>query len=199
MPALVQTKSRANRNKLFKKFYWHATPNFRCYHGSRLPPKSFEGLWKHSKFYTSKIRKGAPVKIKKKPIPLLAKKLKAEPKKRQKRGILRKTKTAKKQVVLKTVKAKKRVSFGKKAMYGKRLIQEEALYKGRTAYGEKPLFYGSRGDPLDPLKPKMHLDPRSGEYTQVRTGVTAAQRLAGVKGRKVFKPRIAGRRRLLLV
>ena len=60
------------------------------------------------------------MKIKKKPIPLLAKKLKAEPKKRQKRGILRKTKTAKKQVVLKTVKAKKRVSFGKKAMYGKR-------------------------------------------------------------------------------
>ena len=182
---------------MFKKFYWHATPNFRCYHGSRLPPRSFEGLWKHSKFYSNKIRKGAPAKIKKKPIPLLAKKLKVQPKKPRKRGALRKTKTGKKSVVLKTVKPKKRVSFAKKPMFGKLQVQEEARYKGRTAYGEKPTVYGSRGDPLPPLKQILQ-QQESGVWMGARTRLPPGA-APGLKGHKLYWPRMHKRRTLKLV
>ena len=94
---------------------------------------------------------------------MLAKKLKVQPKKPRKRGALRKTKTGKKSVVLKTVKPKKRVSFAKKPMFGKLQVQEEARYKGRTAYGEKPTTYGSAGDPVAPLQPRMVQNPNTGK------------------------------------
>ena len=168
MPAAVQTKSRANRKKLFKKFYRHSTPNFRCYHGSRLPPKaSFEGMWKHSKFLSSNIKWGKAKKEKGKPPKLLEKKLKALPQKRKKRGILTKTETGKKPTVIKQLKPRKRVSFGKKKSYYKRQEQKEMLYDpGDRPYGYEPIApvvarartpaqiarmaarkIGSRGDP----------------------------------------------------
>ena len=100
MPTAVQTKSRQNRVKLFKTHYWHSTPNFRCYHGSRLPPPraTFEGMFPHSKFLSKDIKWGRPIVEKKKPPKILSKRLKAQPKKRKKRGILKKTETGKKKV-----------------------------------------------------------------------------------------------------
>ena len=100
MPAAVQTKSRSNRIKLFKEYYLHSTPNFRCYHGSRLPPRSFEGMFPSSKFFSKDIKWGRPVVEKKKVPKILSKRLKAEPKKRKKRGILKKVTTGKKKVVI---------------------------------------------------------------------------------------------------
>ena len=62
-----------------------------------------------------------------KPPKLLEKKLKAEPQKRKKRGILKKTETRKKAVVVKRLKPKRTVSFGKKKTFHKRQEQEEQL------------------------------------------------------------------------
>lgn len=95
MPAKVQTKARANRVKLFKSFYQTSKPRFRCYHGGRLPPKTFEGLWKHKKFYTKDIKVGHTAKPSKK-ITLPDKKQTARPQARGKRGPLRATVVGKK-------------------------------------------------------------------------------------------------------
>ena len=114
MPAAVQIKTRANRIKLFKK-YVQATPTLRCYHGSRLPPRSFEGFWPHKKFY--KIFRGKPSR-RAKGLPLLKKKLKAKPAKRKKRGALKVKRPAKKKVIIKQIKPKKKVTFGKKTVKG---------------------------------------------------------------------------------
>ena len=163
MVAVVQTKSRANRIKLFKKFYRTATPSFRVYHGSRLPPKSFEGRWPHKKFFSSKIKVGAaskgvrPTKVKK----ILDTKPKAAPKKRKKRGVLKRKDVGKKKAVTKRLK-KKKVTFsakGKKAV-GLRREQEAVGHAGRKAayqvpgaapvgrlYGSMPRRYLKRGDP----------------------------------------------------
>lgn len=162
MVAVVQTKSRANRIKLFKKYYRTSTPSFRVYHGSRLPPKSFEGRWPHKKFFSSKIKVGAaskgvkPTKVKK----ILDTKIKAEPKKRKKRGVLKKKDVGKKKAVTKKLK-KKKVSFsakGRKSM-GLRQDQKEVVAPGRKAayqvpgaapvgalYGAMPREYRKRGD-----------------------------------------------------
>lgn len=158
MPAAVQTRSRANRAKLFKKFYRHSTPSFRCYHGSRLPPRSsFEGMFKHSKFLSSGIKWGKPIKEKGKVSKLLSKKLKAEPKKRKKRGILKRKETGKKKVVVKKLKKKKTVSFGKKKSYYKRQAQEAKEYaevagRAQLAYGRDPRTFGAKGDPKTTFK-----------------------------------------------
>ena len=115
MVAVVQTKSRANRIKLFKKYYRTSTPSFRVYHGSRLPPKSFEGRWPHKKFFSSKIKVGAaskgvkPTKVKK----ILDPKTKALPKKRKKRGILKKKDVGKKKAVTNDLK-RRRFRFRRK-------------------------------------------------------------------------------------
>ena len=163
MVAVVQTKSRANRLKLFKKYYRTSTPSFRVYHGSRLPPKSFEGRWPHKKFFSSKIKVGAaskgvkPTKVKK----ILDTKPKAEPKKRKKRGVLKRKDVGKKKAVTKRLK-KKKVTFsakGKKAV-GLRREQGVVVAPGRKAayqvpgqaavgalYGAMPREYRKRGDP----------------------------------------------------
>ena len=126
MVAVVQTKSRANRLKLFKKYYRTSTPSFRVYHGSRLPPKSFEGRWPHKKFFSSKIKVGAaskgvkPTKVKK----ILDSKIKAQPKKRKKRGVLKKKDVGKKKAVTKRLK-KKKVSFSAKGRKAVGLRQEQ--------------------------------------------------------------------------
>ena len=162
MVAVVQTKSRANRLKLFKKYYRTSTPSFRVYHGSRLPPKSFEGRWPHKKFFSSKIKVGAaskgvkPTKVKK----ILDSKIKAQPKKRKKRGVLKKKDVGKKKAVTKRLK-KKKVSFsakGRKSM-GLRREQGAVVAPGRKAayqvhgaapvgalYGAMPGEYRKRGD-----------------------------------------------------
>jgi hypothetical protein len=140
MPAVVQTKSRANRIKLFKK-YVQATPTLRCYHGSRLPPRSFEGFWPHKKFY--KIYRGKPKRLAKGE-PLLKKKLTAKPAKRKKRGALKVKRPPKKKVVVKQIKPKKKVTF--KKTYGVRRAQEEKVYRGRAHLGEAE--YVAPGDPV---------------------------------------------------
>ena len=106
MPAAVQTKSRQNRLKLFKKYYQTAQPSFRCYHkakGLRLPPKTYSGLWKHSKFLTKDIKVGQPKKPKKKSS-LLDKKQKALPLARGKRGPITARRVGKKKPVIKQLK-----------------------------------------------------------------------------------------------
>ena len=143
MPAIVQTKSRASRIKLFKK-YVQATPTLRCYHGSRLPPKSFEGLWPHKKFFKITWGKGKKAQAGE---PLLKKKLKAKPAKRKTRGILKVKRAPKKKGVVKQIKPKKTVSFGKKKSYGIRRAQERKVYRGRAALGEAD--YIAPGDPID--------------------------------------------------
>ena len=157
MPAAVQTKSRSNRVKLFKTHYWHSTPNFRCYHGSRLPPRSFEGMFPSSKFFSKDIKWGRPVVEKKKVPKILSKRLKAEPKKRKKRGILKKVVTGKKKVVVKDLKRRKRVQFGKKGAVHKRREQEQhewSIRKGaaQLSYGRTPATFGTRGDPKQTFK-----------------------------------------------
>lgn len=111
-----------------KKFLRHSTPHFRCYHGSRLPPKSFENMWKSSKFYSKDIKWGAPKKEKKATRALKQKAKKVLPAKRQKRGALKKSKTAKTKVQVKTLKPRKRVSWSKVKAIGKRHEQKEQLY-----------------------------------------------------------------------
>ena len=157
MPAAVQTKSRSNRIKLFKEYYLHSTPNFRCYHGSRLPPRSFEGMFPSSKFFSKDIKWGRPVVEKKKVPKVLSKRLKAEPKKRKKRGILKKVTTGKKKVVVKDLKRRKRVQFGKKGAIHKRHEQvgnEWSIRKGaaQLSYGRTPATFGTRGDPKQTFK-----------------------------------------------
>ena len=160
MPAAVQTKSRANRIKLFKKYYRHHGPAFRCYHGSRLPPRAYASWEKmfpqHSKFLSSGIKWGRPIKEAKKVPKLLSKKLKAEPKKRKKRGALRRTETGKKKIVVKTVKPNKHVSFAKKGAVYRRREQKEQLYDPDVRYAgaeaqarpfTRAQMVGSRGDP----------------------------------------------------
>ena len=160
MPAAVQTRSRQNRVKYAKKFLLHATPHFRCYHGSRLPPRAFEGMWKHSKFLSSGI-KSARKKPLKRPskagkVPeLLKKTLKKAPAKRGKRGALKTTRVGRKKDVIVSLKPKKHVSFGKQ-MIGKRIEQKEQLYDRGVTYQAEPgplteeqtkaRMYGSRGD-----------------------------------------------------
>ena len=167
MVSVVQTKSRKNRTKLFKKYYWHSTPNFRCYHGSRLPPRAtMEGFWPHSKFFSKDITWGKPVKEKKRAPKLLSKKLKAQPAKRKKRGPLSKTELGKKKATIKKIKPRKRVTFAKSKAYHQRQEQDVKEYgaprdirgdprysrKAREArrYGDAailPKVLGSRGDP----------------------------------------------------
>ena len=111
---------------------------------------------------SSNIKWGKAKKEKGKPPKLLEKKLKALPQKRKKRGILTKTETGKKPTVIKQLKPRKRVSFGKKTAYHERQEQKEQLYEpGDAPYGYKltapavPLtaaqrrarMVGSRGDP----------------------------------------------------
>ena len=156
MPAAVQTKSRSNRIKLFKEYYLHSTPNFRCYHGSRLPPRSFEGMFPSSKFFSKDIKWGRPVVEKKKVPKVLSKRLKAEPKKRKKRGILKKVTTGKKKTVVKNLKKKKRVQFGKQTIHKRReqVDNEWSIRKGaaQLSYGRMPATFGTRGDPKGTFK-----------------------------------------------
>ena len=155
MVAVVQTKSRKNRAKLFKTYYWHSTPNFRCYHGSRLPPRAtMEGFWPHSKFFSKDITWGKPVKEKKRAPTLLAKKLKALPAKRKKRGPLKRTELGKKKAVIKKIKPRKRVTFKKQKGFHQRREQEAsapgpggAQFQRTLRYGQAPKALGSRGDP----------------------------------------------------
>ena len=156
MPAAVQTKSRANRIKLFKKYYRHHGPAFRCYHGSRLPPRTYAKWEKmfpqHSKFLSSGIKWGRPVKEAKKVSQLLSKKLKAEPKKRKKRGPLRRTETGKRKIVVKSVKPKKHVSFAKKGAVYKRREQEALEIQHEARYGRAAVIGGTKGDPKTTFK-----------------------------------------------
>ena len=136
MPAKVQTKARANRVKLFKTFYQTSKPRFRCYHGGRLPPKTFEGLWKHKKFYTKDIKVGHTAKPSKK-ITLLDKKQTARPQARGKRGPLRATVVGKKKPVIKALKRKKTVTWSKVKEFAQEREQvalpAAAMHIGRLA------------------------------------------------------------------
>ena len=156
MPAAVQTRSRQNRVKYAKQFLLHATPHFRCYHGSRLPPRAFEGMWKHSKFLSSGIKSARKKPLKKQKVPeLLKKTLKKAPAKRGKRGVLKTTRVGRKKDVIVSLKPRKHVSFGKQ-MIGKRVEQKEQLYERGVTYQADPgplteeqtkaRMYGSRGD-----------------------------------------------------
>ena len=156
MPAAVQTRSRQNRIRNMKQFLWHATPHFRCYHGSRLPPKSFEHMWPSSKFYSKDIKWGRPKKVKKKVSGLLSQKAKALPAKRKKRGILRRKELGKQKAVIKRVKPKKAVRWSKVSAIGKRHEQKEQLYDPDVRYAgaaaqarpfTREQMVGSRGDP----------------------------------------------------
>ena len=111
---------------------------------------------------SSKIKWGKTKKEKGKTPKLLEKKLKAQPQKRKKRGILRKTETGKKPTVVKQVKQRKRVSFGKTGFH-KRHEQKEQLYDPDTRYSRAPdvpytaaqlreRMVGSRGDPKTTFK-----------------------------------------------
>ena len=146
MPAAVAIKSRRNRIKFFKKYLRHATPHFRCYHGSRLPPRSFEGMWPHKKFYAKDIKTGPHRREKAKVPPVLSKKLKAEPKKRKRRGILKKTVTGKKKDIIKSLKPRKYVQFGKKKTLHKRRAQEVKEIVHEASYGAKRAVVGTKGD-----------------------------------------------------
>ena len=160
MPAAVQTKSRQNRIQNMKKFWRTAYPAFRCYRGSRLPPKTWENFGTGSKFYSKDIKWGAARKEKKKVSGLLKKVSKKGPAKRETRGILK----------VKAVKGKKakKVRFRQGVM--KRHEQKEQLYDPDERYrrqpaGARPLtqeqtrarMVGSRGDPLST---RFSLDPR---------------------------------------
>ena len=175
MPAAVQTRSRQNRVKYAKQFLLHATPHFRCYHGSRLPPRAFEGMWKHSKFLSSGIKSARKKPLKKagKVPELLKKTLKKAPAKRGKRGALKTTRVGRKKDVIVRLKPKKHVSFGKQ-MIGKRVEQKEQLYERGVDYQTAPTgplteeqtkarMYGSRGD----RRERMFRMDASGRLSQV--------------------------------
>ena len=166
MPAIVQTKSRQNRIQNMKKFWRHAYPAFRCYRGSRLPPKTGERFGTGAKFYSKDIKWGAQRKAKKATAGLKKTKTKG-PAKRETRGILK----------VKAVKGKaKKVRFkgGKGIM--KRQEQKEQLYdpyqvdrftpRAAGPYTREEMV-GSRGDP---------------QGTQFK--LTAAGRLEPVRRRK---------------
>ena len=194
MPAAVQTRSRANRVKLFKKFLRHATPNFRCTHNSRLTPrKNMEGMWKHAKYFSSQIKKGVSAKPSKKQS-LLDKQLKAEPKKRGKRGILKKTETRKPAVVIKKLKQKKYVQFGKGKAYHKEAAQEAVEYEGfkfasGRAHHEAARTYGARGD-----RPEQVYERELDAHGQ-RRGRLVKKRTAA--GQKMFRQKRARRMRIV--
>ncbi len=150
MPAAVQTRSRQNRIQNMKKFWRHANPTFRCYHGSRLPPKTWEKFGTGSKFYSKDIRWGAQRKEKKKVSGLLKQTAKKGPAKRETRGILK----------VKKVKGKaKKVRFKKKGVMKRHEQAENLLFDDPWAEpirpGQAPLtqaqararMVGSRGDP----------------------------------------------------
>lgn len=134
MPATVQTKARKNRLKLFKGFYQTSQPRFRCYHGGRLPPKTFEGLWKHKKFYTKDIKVGHTAKPSKK-ITLLDKKQTARPQARGKRGPLRATVVGGKKPVIKSLKRRKTVTWSKVKGFAqeREQVRLDATHPGRAA------------------------------------------------------------------
>ena len=131
-----------------KKFQRHSYPTFRCYRGSRLPPKTWEKFGTGSKFYSKDIKWGAQRKEKKKVSGLLKQVSKKGPAKRETRGILKVKK-------VRGRKAKK-VSFkgGKGVM--KRQEQKEQLYdpyqvdrytpRAAGPYTREQMV-GSRGDP----------------------------------------------------
>ena len=77
---------------------------------------------------------------------MLKKKLKAKPAKRKKRGILKVKRAPKKKSIVKQIKPRKTVSFGKKKSYGIRQAQEEKIYRGRAHLGEAE--YVAPGDPI---------------------------------------------------
>ena len=173
MPAAVQTRSRQNRVKYAKQFLLHATPHLRCYHGSRLPPRAFEGMWKHSKFLSSGIKSARKKPLKKQKVPeLLKKTLKKAPAKRGKRGVLKTTRVGRKKDVIVSLKPRKHVSFGKQ-MIGKRVEQKEQLYERGVTYQADPgplteeqtkaRMYGSRGD----RRERMFRMDASGRLSQV--------------------------------
>jgi len=85
------------------------------------------------------------VKEKKRAPTLLAKKLKALPAKRKKRGPLKRTELGKKKAVIKKIKPRKRVTF--KKTYGERREQGVKEYQRTQRYGQAPKVLGSRGDP----------------------------------------------------
>jgi len=77
---------------------------------------------------------------------VLESKLRAEPKKRKKRGILKKTvQKGKKRDIIKSVKRKKHVQFGKTALH-KRRAQEAKEVVHEESYGAKRAVVGTRGD-----------------------------------------------------
>ena len=146
MPAAVQTRSRQNRIQNMKKFWRTSYPAFRCYRGSRLPPKTWEKFGTGARFYSKDIKWGAQRKEKKKVSALLKQSSKKGPAKRETRGILKVKKT----------KAKgKKVRFKKKG-FMKRQEQKQQLYRpyqvDRFAaaqigpYRDEQMV-GSRGDP----------------------------------------------------
>ena len=146
MPAIVQTRSRQNRIQNMKKFWRHAYPAFRCYRGSRLPPKTGERFGTGAKFYSKDIKWGAQRKEKKKVSGLLSSSKKKGPAKRETRGILK----------VKKAKGKaKKVRFKKKGVM-KRHEQKEQLYDPYQVDRHTPRvagpytreqMVGSRGDP----------------------------------------------------
>ena len=128
-----------------KKFWRTAYPAFRCYRGSRLPPKTWERFGTGAKFYSKDIKWGAQRK-EKKAVAGLKQTAKKGPAKRETRGILK----------VKKVKGKaKKVSFKNKGIM-KRHEQKQQLYRpyqvDRFAAAQVGPFreeemVGSRGDP----------------------------------------------------
>ena len=111
-----------------------------------MPPRSFEGMWPHKKFYAKDIKTGPHRREKAKVPTVLAAKLKAEPKKRKRRGILKKTVTGKKKDIIKQLKPRKYVQFGKKKSVGKRRPQEAIEVIHEASYGAKRAIVGTKGD-----------------------------------------------------
>ena len=87
------------------------------------------------------------MKDKKRAPKLLAKKLKALPAKRKKRGPLSKTETGKKKATIKKIKPRKRVTFAKSKAFHKRQEQGVQEYQRTQRYGQAAKTIGSRGDP----------------------------------------------------
>ena len=145
MPAAVQTKSRQNRLKLFKKYYQTSQPSFRCYHkakGLRLPPKTYAGLWKHSKFFSKDIKVGHLPKPKKK-LSLLQEKQRALPLARGKRGPITARRVGKKKPIVKQLKRRKTVTWSKVKQFGE---AREQMPGPAVAEGEGHRFQRG-GDP----------------------------------------------------
>jgi len=103
-------------------------------------------MWPHKKFYAKDIKTGPHRREKAKVPPVLSKKLKAEPKKRKKRGILKKTVTGKKKGIIKSLKPRKYVQFGKKKAMGKRREQSATEVIHEASYGAKRAVAGTKGD-----------------------------------------------------